>query len=111
MQLVSEFVSPSNEAFAILAIENCYARWLCRAQKERANQEVNHAQLPKLKFVEQRRDGNVGGWRVDGYRRHKELHELVAQDQCESHAELEESHFAVIKCHLQKGKMQNWRSS
>ena len=68
VSLVSnDFVGPSNEALAVLLLENVYNEYSARAKYELDNKEFEMDSLPERAYVEKRRNGSPGGWTAEGY--------------------------------------------
>ena len=72
VQLVSGFVSPSDEAFALLVLECYYEQW---------NAEAEHSTDTQAgRYITRNGNGRGYGWSPDGYRRYAELHKLVMEN-------------------------------
>ena len=76
--LISKFVTPSDEAFALVSLENSYDRWLAEANaKDDGNAEV--ANWPERQFTN-KMEGNgrkFQGWSQEGLTRYKTHMDLV----------------------------------
>ena len=87
VQLVSGFIGPSDEAFALLVLECYYNQWTAVAEQAK--------DPPEGRYITRKGNGRGYGWSPDGYRRYAELHKLVVDDCKGRHAlEAEEEYRA-----------------
>ena len=94
VKLISnDFVSPSDEALAVLLLENSYEHYSKRARNELENKAFDMDSLPERAYVEKRKNRSPGGWTAEGYRRYCYIHQLVLDDRKEGYAEQVEERF------------------
>jgi len=84
---LSEIATPSDEALALLFLENNEARWSQEFDLDETATEEMKASLPKAKYTSSGRNGSMkgftkkfGGWSAKGIERFNELLKLVKAD-------------------------------
>ena len=86
-QKVCEMSSPSDEAMALLLLENSEARWSTEFELLKTTTKVQDSLLPKAKYTGSGKNKKLpgitkryGGWNNDGIERFNELFKLVKED-------------------------------
>ena len=117
VQLMSEVVTPSDEAFVLLTIENNYDRWV---NQYKIDHEHNGEDLKNEVWGPYTRNGigNTGftrrnsGWSTQGIERYNELCEDINKDREEDAAKGEESVEVIYqKARLKKSPVKSKKKS
>ena len=84
---ITNLASPSDEALALLLLENSEARWIEESEAERRGEEVAESTLPKTRYTnngeKRAKKGftkKFGGWSNEGIDRFNNLVGLVKLD-------------------------------
>ena len=84
--LISDFVTFSDEAFALLLIENSWDTWKKAVQDEKSNVDASNARRRGVNGLQTKYTCNGakvranGGWRKEGHQRFRELKKEVIED-------------------------------
>ena len=92
-QSINQICTPSDEAFVLLVLENCWDNWLdtyvlfdgkFRPQKRKEGNDDIIRSLKDFKFTSHKNgDSNFYQWRSEGIKRFNELHEIVVEQRRE----------------------------
>jgi hypothetical protein len=79
-QFVSSFVTISDEAFALLVLENCEEKWMDMYEKKETRSDKKNKYTDGGKSCKSGRSRNLKGWSNRGLNRFNELYRLVKSD-------------------------------
>lgn len=113
-KLIEELVNPSDEALAILLLENSWELWLEVATQLAANPGCKESELKlksvKTKWTSQGRPTAFGGWPIVGLRRYNELYNGVAEDRAKKERYIFEEQFKSRQLQKKNGSAKKRKS-
>ena len=99
LQKVSEYATKSDEALALLLLENSFDRWSDMAKKDIQKDSTVPPKYTNggISNGASGRSRKFGGWSLDGLDRYDELYKLVAKNRASEHADDVEEAFKVYR--------------
>ena len=87
--LISAYITPSDEAFALLTMENNVNEWMKEAVY--GKEFVEKGSLTRYTSSGKKRDGTKKGWTLEGRKRYNDLYDVVVLDRRSDRSQAKES--------------------